>query len=159
MQVSQLLVEKSELLAKQQQLENGRLALEAQRDDLKLHVEGWLYAAAMMVCAIWGVNLHTCPCADVMQSLAAKDDTIFQLNRSAEEKERSLRSQLAELQGKSKHRLGDLNSQVEQLQGEVARRMMETEKLTDALSSITKANEENKVSGRSPAVHHQGHWF
>lgn len=90
-------------------------------------------------------NCRVVSCADVMQSLAAKDETIFQLNRSAEEKERSLRSQLAELQGKSKHRLGDLSSQVEQLQGEVARRMMEIEKLTEALASVTKANDENKV--------------
>ena len=39
-QIAELVAEKSELVAKQQHLENERLSLEAQRDDLKLHVEG-----------------------------------------------------------------------------------------------------------------------
>jgi chaperonin cofactor prefoldin len=83
-----------------------------------------------------------------MQSLSAKDETIMRLNKTGEEKERTLRAQLAELQSKSKQRVADLTSQVEQLQGEVARRMLEAEKLTEALSSVTKANEENKVTAR-----------
>ena len=39
-QIAELVAEKSELVAKQQHVENERLSLEAQRDDLKLHVEG-----------------------------------------------------------------------------------------------------------------------
>ncbi len=39
-QMSVLVAEKSECLVRQQQLENERLSLEAQRDDLKLHIEG-----------------------------------------------------------------------------------------------------------------------
>lgn len=80
-----------------------------------------------------------------MMSLTAKDEAIQKLRLSTEDKERTLRAQLADLQAKSKGRVGDLTSQVEQLQAEAARRLMEIEKLTDALSSVTKANEENKV--------------
>jgi len=39
-QMSVLVAEKAECLVRQQQLENERLSLEAQRDDLKLHIEG-----------------------------------------------------------------------------------------------------------------------
>jgi chaperonin cofactor prefoldin len=80
-----------------------------------------------------------------MMSLTSKDETIQRLSRTAEDKEKTLRAQLADLQGKSKHRLGDLGSQVEQLQAEVARRMLESERLAESLSAVTKANDENKV--------------
>jgi len=43
-QISTLTAEKAECLARQQQLENERLSLEAQRDDLKLHIEGSHFA-------------------------------------------------------------------------------------------------------------------
>ena len=39
-QMAVLAAEKAECLVRQQQLENERLSLEAQRDDLKLHIEG-----------------------------------------------------------------------------------------------------------------------
>jgi hypothetical protein len=80
-----------------------------------------------------------------MMSLTSKDETIQRLSRTAEDKEKTLRAQLVDLQGKSKHRLGDLGSQVEQLQAEVARRMLESERLAESLSAVTKANDENKV--------------
>lgn len=85
-----------------------------------------------------------------MLSLTSKDETLQKMSRTAEDKEKTLRAQLAELQSKSKHRVGDLGSQVEQLQAEVARRMVEVERLNESLSAITKTNEENKVL-RTPA--------
>jgi predicted DNA-binding helix-hairpin-helix protein len=39
-QIAALTLEKADWLARQQQLENEKLSLEAQRDDLKLHVDG-----------------------------------------------------------------------------------------------------------------------
>lgn len=81
-----------------------------------------------------------------MMSITTKDETISKMSRSTDDKERTLRSQLADLQAKSKHRIGDLTSQVEQLQAEVSRRMLEAEGLTVSLSALTKTNNENKVT-------------
>lgn len=80
-----------------------------------------------------------------MMSLTSKDETIAKMSRSTDDKERTLRSQLADLQAKTKHRVADLSSQVEQLQTEVARRMLESEKLAESLSLLTKTNDENKA--------------
>ena len=82
---------------------------------------------------------------DVMLSLTSKDETLQKMSKTTEDKEKTLRGQLAELQTKSKHRIGDLTSQVEQLEAEVARRMVEVERLSESLSAVTKTNEENKV--------------
>lgn len=49
-QISTLAAEKAECLARQQQLENERLSLEAQRDDLKLHIEGIVLFFDVMRC-------------------------------------------------------------------------------------------------------------
>ena len=81
-----------------------------------------------------------------MQSLTSKDETINKMSRSTEDRERTLRTQLAELQSKSKQRVGDLVGQVEQLQAEVAKRMLEVEGLAESHSLLTKTNEENKAS-------------
>ena len=67
------------------------------------------------------------------------------MSRSTDDRERTLRTQLSELQAKSKHRMADLTSQVEQLLAEVSRRMLEVEGLTESLSALTKTNNENKV--------------
>lgn len=78
-------------------------------------------------------------------SITTKDETISKMSRSTDDRERTLRTQLSELQSKTKHRVADLTSQVEQLQAEVSRRMLEAEGLTESLSALTKANNENKV--------------
>lgn len=80
-----------------------------------------------------------------MMSITTKDETISKMSRSTDDRERTLRTQLSELQAKSKHRMADLTSQVEQLQAEVSRRMLEVEGLTESLSALTKTNNENKV--------------
>ena len=91
---------------------------------------------------------------DVTASLTAKDETIMKMSKSTEEREKLLRTQLSDLQAKSKHRIADLTSQVEQLQSEVARRMMETEGLTESLSALTRTNNENKVKIENKVIDH-----
>jgi hypothetical protein len=147
-QILALSAEKAECLTRQQQLENERLSLEAQRDDLKLHIEGSLtlfYIDLLGLTSIHFLSVCFAAWVDVMMSITTKDETISKMSRSTDDKERTLRSQLTDLQAKSKHRIGDLTSQVEQLQAEVSRRMLEAEGLTVSLSALTKTNNENKV--------------
>ena len=81
-----------------------------------------------------------------MLSVASQDESITKLKASSDEREKLLRTQLHDLQLKSKERINELTLQIDQLQTEMTRKTSELDKLTTSLQAINKLKDEHKIT-------------
>ena len=79
-----------------------------------------------------------------MISVSSQDESIAKLKTSSDDKEKLLRTQLQDIQVKSKDRINELTSQIDQLQIELTRKSTEFEKVTNLLQVANKLNQDQK---------------
>lgn len=86
---------------------------------------------------------------DMMMSLRAKDEQVLSLQKNYEEREKSLKQQIQQLQTTSKNRIAELGKDVDRFSADLLLKNAEIETMKSSSKSITQLNADLTVSRAS----------